>query len=143
VIKVKSTVVAATVDAIRTCGQGRRECILYWPANADGQVMAPVHPHHRASWSGYEVDGPWVTNFFLALAGREERVVAQVHSHPGDWVEMSDVDDAHVLLPSRGFVSIIVPCFGLLRGTSRWGIWALSADGSWVDAHGEVAWTTA
>jgi proteasome lid subunit RPN8/RPN11 len=142
VIEVTSTIVAATVDILRSCGQGRRECVVYWPAAGNGQVVAPIHPRHLASSRGYEVDGAWVTNFFLELARRSERVVAQVHSHPGDWVEMSEVDDAYVLLPSPGFLSIVVPRFGRVTDTTGWGIWTLSAEGAWVDANGEVTWTT-
>jgi hypothetical protein len=69
-------------------------------------------------------------------------VVAQVHTHPHEWVGLSETDDRFVLLPSEGFVSIVVPDFG--RGGERecWGVWVMNAEGEWRDGTGDVAWTT-
>lgn len=141
-IEIGSRVVATTLDVLRTCGDGARECIVYWVAGRDDRsVGRVVHPAHTACWSGYEVEGAWVTKFFLDLGAQAERVVAQVHSHPGRWVAMSDTDDRHVLLPSAGFISIVVPNFALACDRRGWGVWSLTANGVWRDSSEDARWT--
>jgi proteasome lid subunit RPN8/RPN11 len=143
VIEIGSGVAAATLDILRCCGAGERECVAYWVGDWEGtRVKRAVHPRHTAWWSGYEVEGAWLHAFFGELAGQHERVVAQVHTHPGDWVAMSDTDDRHVLLPSADFISVVIPRFGSGDGET-WGIWSLGRDGEWHDAHEELVWTTA
>jgi proteasome lid subunit RPN8/RPN11 len=143
VIEVSLGVVAATLEAFRDCGHGRRECVVYWVADREGQrVVRASHPKHTATWSGYQVAGAWVTAFFLELARRHERVVGQVHTHPHDRVGMSGTDDRYVLLPSAGFLSAVVPNFGDSDDRAGWGIWVLAADGTWDRARGEITWTS-
>jgi len=45
--------------------------------------------------------------------------ISQVHSHPGDWVEHSDVDNEETAFRSEGFLSIVVPVFSR-RGILPW-----------------------
>jgi len=142
-ISLSSRVVTATLDTLRSCGAGSRECLLYWTAGDDrGDVARVVHPIHDSTWSSCEVDGAWATRFFLDLPDRAERTVAQVHTHPGPFVEHSATDDAHVLVPSTGFVSIVVPYFGLRDDHDGWGIWQLGSDGSWAAAPEVITWRT-
>ena len=137
-----SRVVTATLETLRSCGQGRTECILYWVARQDdAHVVRAVHPKHTASWSGYRVDDDWINAFFLDLGRHAEHVIAQVHSHPTDWVGMSETDDRWVLLPSPGFYSVVVPELGQADSTAGWGVWTLASNGAWVGAEGDVEWT--
>jgi len=39
------------------------------------------------------------------------RVIADVHTHPGAWVEQSDIDQANPMIATRGHVAVIVPNF--------------------------------
>lgn len=39
-------------------------------------------------------------------------VLGQIHSHPGSWTEHSLGDDAMVLMPFEGMLSIVVPHYG-------------------------------
>ena len=140
-IRVSSRVVAATLDTFRACGAGGRECLLYWTTAAGGgDVARVVHPVHDGTWSSCQVDGAWATRYFLDLPNRAERTVAQLHTHPGRFVEHSATDDAHALVPSTGFVSIVVPYFGLRDCRDGWGIWQLGPDGSWAAAPEVIKW---
>lgn len=136
-----SRVARATLDILRSCGSGRRECIVYWTAlEGSDSVARVVHPRHAATWGSVEVDGAWATEFFLDLPERGERTVAQVHIHPGSRVAHSATDDDHVLVPVPGFVSIVLPDFGLRELLDGSGIWELARDGSWRAAAEEIEW---
>ena len=53
-------------------------------------------------------------------AGRREKaleVLADVHTHPGRWVEQSSIDRRHPMLPIVHHTALIVPCYGR---ASRW-----------------------
>jgi hypothetical protein len=143
-IRVASGVVEATLDTMRLCGAGQRECLLYWKgATNDEDVVGVVHPLHDSTWGSCEVDGAWATRYFLDLADRRERTVAQVHSHPGSLVQHSRTDDSHVLVPTAGFISIVVPRFGIDDDRAGWGIWRLERDGMWAAAPEAIAWLIA
>jgi hypothetical protein len=46
------------------------------------------------------------------LFEHEVRRIAQVHTHPTDWVGHSSYDDAHAYSQSVGAVSIVLPAYG-------------------------------
>jgi proteasome lid subunit RPN8/RPN11 len=48
---------------------------------------------------------------------RKQRVVADVHAHPSTWVNQSDSDQAHPMIPEAGHLAIILPNFA---DTSWW-----------------------
>ena len=112
-LSVPEAVVAETFDHFRACGQGRAECVVYWtgPAATPHQIDDVVHPHHRAGAVHYDVDGPWINEFWVAL-GRDNRAVrAQVHTHPGETFHSSR-DDELALVQLADFVSLVIPRFG-------------------------------
>ena len=47
-------------------------------------------------------------------AGRDSglALLAQLHSHPTDWIEHSEGDDELVLMPFEGMLSIVAPWYG-------------------------------
>lgn len=140
-ITVSSGVVAATLDTLRTCGGGRRECLVYWTAShGSDAVAAVVHPLHRASRGGVVVDGAWATRFFVVLAQEGMSAIAQVHSHPGAYVGHSLTDDEHALVSSAGYVSIVIPHFADSDSRSGWGVWQIDPDGAWVSAQRVIRW---
>lgn len=64
---------------------------------------------------------------------RNLRAVADVHAHPGAWVEQSDSDQRHPMLPEPGHVALIVPNFArhawwTLEGV---GVHEYTGRGSW------------
>lgn len=124
---------AETFAGLRECGGGRRECVQYWCASLDepSLVTTIVHPRHRSSAFGYEVDSDWVTCFFLHLREHRETVVAQIHTHPGAATH-SNVDDKFALAPATGFLSLVIPNFAMadisLVGSH---LVEMQADGRW------------
>jgi hypothetical protein len=97
---------------LRDCGGGRRECVCYvaGPLDQPGTADLVLHPRHRASAGGYEVDPAWLDRAWAALGrdGREIRL--QVHTHPGAAYH-STIDDTYPLVRTPGFLSLVVPAF--------------------------------
>lgn len=133
---------AATATQLRECGAGRRECVAYWLGTiGSDDVSAVRHPRHTATATGYEVDGDWLTEFFLELSRNRQRVVAQLHTHPGEWVGHSGIDDRFAVVPTPGFVSVVVPRFaanGVDR--ERCGVYALRRNHGWDAAPTAIQW---
>jgi proteasome lid subunit RPN8/RPN11 len=132
-----------TVDVLRSCGGGERECVVYWVAAQSNQceVRRVDHPDHAASRYSYKVDSRWLNAFFLELADHGEQVIGQVHSHPGSAVGHSEVDDKFVIAPSPGILSIVVPQFAARAAEpATWTVQRLETSGYWVSAPEAVKW---
>jgi proteasome lid subunit RPN8/RPN11 len=144
VIRVRLEHVVRTVDVLRSCGRGRRECVAYWLAALAvdrAEVANVVHPVHTSTAGGYRVDSSWLTKFFFRLADDGQRVVAQVHTHPADRIEHSSIDDEFGLVPSPGFVSIVVPNFGLGPiDPTTWNVEVLQRSGEWRPGQKVIEW---
>jgi hypothetical protein len=67
---------------------------------------------HRSTAFGYEVESAWVTSFFLGLRRDHRAARLQAHTHPGR-AGHSDTDDRFALVPAEGFISLVIPHFGL------------------------------
>lgn len=125
----------STFEQFRSCGRGRRECVIYWlgPREADGMVTEVAHPRHTATATSYEVDGAWVNELWLRLADDGLALRAQVHTHPGSAFHSSR-DDERAAVQTAGFASLVIPDFG--QG-------AVSLDGAHLALRGrDGAWET-
>jgi hypothetical protein len=131
-----------TFDVLRRCGAGKTECVAYWVTRLgpeDPIADEVIHPNHSATAVGYEVDSGWVTRFFLDLYRTSRTAVAQVHTHPGP-ASHSTTDDTFALVPSRGFLSLVIPRFAAgpvgFEGST---LVEMDAGGAWVERDpGEV-----
>jgi hypothetical protein len=142
VLTLTDEVLPATFRSLRACGDGRRECVVYWtgPVDQPQAVDGVVQPGHDAGWGWYEVDTHWLAEFFLELRRQRRTIRAQVHTHPGRRTAHSDTDDGFAAAPSTGMVSIVLPGFATgpvgLDGAT---IYELDARGDWIEqAHGFV-----
>jgi len=61
---------------------------------------------------GYQIDDQWLTTFWFALARRRRSVRVQVHTHPRKALH-SPTDDAWALIDTPGFLSLVIPQYGL------------------------------
>ncbi len=128
-----------TFAHLRSCGQGRDECVVYWtgPRRVPGVVDAVVQPAHSAGPDWYEVESAWITGFFLELRRTDRTARAQVHSHPTvAW--HSCTDDLYSLAPSPGFYSLVLPRFAAgpveLNGAY---LAEVGSDGAWLERKPE------
>ncbi len=113
-IAVPAQLVADTFAIFRDCGGGRRECVAYWlgPADTPEEVDEVIHPIHTSMGGGYQIDDQWLTTFWFALARRRRSVRVQVHTHPREAFH-SSTDDAWALIDTPGFLSLVIPQYGL------------------------------
>ena len=132
-IAVTSETWSSTLAMLRSCGAGRRECVVYWvgPVSDPGLVTRAVHPDHTASPSHYEVDGAWHTGFWLHLANTQEQVRVQVHTHGGRAFH-SVRDNKNALIYTFGFLSLVLPGFAMSDECRKTAFLAeVAANGCW------------
>jgi hypothetical protein len=113
-IAVPAQLVADTFAIFRDCGGGRRECVTYWlgPIDTPENVDEVIHPKHTSMCGGYQIDDQWLTTFWFALARRRKSVRVQVHTHPREAFH-SPIDDEWALIDTPGFLSLVIPHYGL------------------------------
>lgn len=124
---------------LRRCGDGQRECVVFWagPLSEPGGVDEVLHPRHTASASGYEVDPLWINELWLDLARRRQTIRAQVHTHPGSAYH-SSTDDGFALVHTSGYLSLVIPDFARgATGLEGSYLTTRDAEGNWceIDPH--------
>lgn len=114
VLRVTRAQLEETFTHVRACGGGRAECQVLWvgPWSDPSLVTEVVHPEHRAHRGGFVLDDSWLSRFWLWLAERGEGIRAQVHTHPREAFH-SATDDAWPVVHLEGFLSLVIPDFGL------------------------------
>jgi hypothetical protein len=103
-----------TFATFRSCGAGRRECQLYWASswNEPLALKHVIHPKHKSSFAGLVLNDAWISALWLELSDSSLGVRVQVHTHPGEAFH-SATDDAFPLIHETGFLSLVIPNFGL------------------------------
>lgn len=98
----------------RDCGQGRRECQVFWIGSwrSPEAIQHVVHPKHAARGDGFVIDDVWLSRFWLELAESKSGIRVQVHTHPRRAFH-SVTDDRFPIIHKPGFLSLVLPDFGL------------------------------
>lgn len=142
---VPSALWSATWNGLRVRGGGRREAACVWAGTRDGGVERACEViflddlpgtvgrrlQHRTSRAAVAM---------LLQRARELGlvIVGDVHTHPSDWVDLSDVDRAHPIEYRVGLVALVLPEFAM--GTPDIGLVGVheySGDGHWRTFEGE------
>jgi hypothetical protein len=112
--RISTALVAETFTHFRQCGRGARECQVVWTSPWDDprSITHVVHPGHRPHAGGFEVDPGWLNQLWLELSHRRHGIRVQVHTHPGEAFH-SAVDDQFPVIHAVGFLSLVIPHFGL------------------------------
>lgn len=106
--------------------RSRHEGIVYWAGRDFGTewfVTTCLAPKANTTPGSYQTFRATNAKVISSMAGSSLQMLAQVHSHPGDWVEHSNGDNRGAFMPYENFLSVIVPSYG------RKGIWPLSKCG--------------
>ena len=133
VYQIPQSVLLRTFEQFRACGAGRRECQTLWLSawQAPELIREVVHPRHQAHRGGFELDSGWLTAFWLDLARRGVGVRVQIHTHPQEAFH-SATDDEFPLIHSVGFLSLVIPRFGLGPiGFDEAFLAEIAPDGTW------------
>jgi len=90
----------------------KQEGVVYWAGTqADDKyfITAAVAPRIHSRRYNFKVDHDANAAFVGTICEHRLTYISQVHSHPADWVDHSDVDDTETAFRSEGLVSIVVP----------------------------------
>jgi hypothetical protein len=131
--QVPAALLAETFKHLRLCGGGRRECQVLWTSEwAKAEVICGlVHPRHRAHAGGFELDSDWITEFWRELSRTGRGIRVQIHSHPQEAFH-SSIDDEFPIVHSVGFLSLVIPNFGVGRvGFDGAFLAEIGSDGAW------------
>lgn len=148
IVVIPRSIIADTHRLLRESGLKGFEGIALWAGTiADGgtfHVSAVIRPAQRASVTEHgllaAVDGDEIFRVNKLLNDKGMRLVAQLHTHPGEAYH-SDTDDTFPLLSARGALSIVVPDFARGELTfERCAVYRLAAGNVWRELRGaEVA----
>lgn len=131
--RVPAALLAETFALFRRCGGGRRECQVLWTSAWDDStnICEVVHPHHLAHSGGFELTSDWINRFWQELARTRRGIRVQVHTHPRKAFH-SNTDDDYPIIHTVGFLSLVVPDFGLGPvGFDRAYLTEIDANGQW------------
>jgi hypothetical protein len=91
---------------------GRKEGLVYWGATKEGlkmNITAVIAPKTTSGPGNVSVSHKSNFDFVGALSKYNLIQVAQVHSHPSQWVGHSLGDDEMAAFKTDGLLSIVVP----------------------------------
>lgn len=112
---VDKRVIRFTEKILRIYGQDESEGLVYWAGTREGDrliIDTAFAPKVEATRYGFHTTH--LTNgHYVETINEMDRVhIAQVHSHPGSWVDHSYTDDEETAFRKTGLVSVVVPRFG-------------------------------
>lgn len=93
----------------------KHEGVAYWAGKRAGDnsiVTTCIAPEASTTDGSFQTSSRTNAQIIMCLAQEGLELLAQVHSHPGSWVDHSRGDDKMALMPYEGFFSIVVPNYG-------------------------------
>lgn len=114
---VQRRVLEQTSTYLKKFGQNQSEALVFWAGWIDEECHAHVTAckiPHDINWGGgvrVELDG--MLQLMDELVKEDLVLLAQVHSHPGDFGH-SYGDDLTASSYKKGYISIVVPNWGLI-----------------------------
>lgn len=140
-LKVSVLLWRRTVLDLRARGQGRRESGAFILGDRIGRIdrARAFVPYDALDPAAFEsgiirFSSNGYSKLWKICRESKLRVVADVHTHPTDWVDQSDSDQAHPMIPEAGHLAIILPRYG----HTRW--WTLDGLGL-HEYHGSRRWS--
>lgn len=114
---VTTEVIDYTINILRE--YGTRKCpaegLVYWAGEINSDtinITAAIAPETDSSRHGIRTSNESNARFVEFICDHGLEYIAQVHSHPGTWVDHSTVDNEETAFRSEGLISIVVPNFG-------------------------------
>lgn len=141
IVEVESAIWIETWRLLKEMGDGRFESACVWGGvNEGGRLRAkkiyPIGPEHgvrRGSlFHRMTLDG--ASRLFADLRADGLRIVADVHTHPAEWVGLSDVDREHPIEFRRGLICLVLPGYAVGNpSVELTGVHVYRGDGQWAD----------
>jgi hypothetical protein len=102
---------------LRQDGLKQVESTVLWGGRRFGDnavvmsVLYPCGPDVAMSGRLLRVGPDTTAEMGRWLRAQGQRALAQIHTHPGAWVDHSSTDDDHTIASNEGFISIVWPRF--------------------------------
>ena len=140
---ISAGIYTAVLAELARRGEGRREAGAFLLADVDDvardagapRIVAAAYyddldPHCLTGGITFTATGYTALN---ALCKQQRlRVVADMHTHPRDWVGQSDLDAAHPMVALPGHIAMIVPRYATGEiSVEQIGVHVLGSDTTW------------
>jgi hypothetical protein len=119
VVIVSDDVWKATVNGLRTRSSNRTESTCVWAGNRTDKENIVTRVFFLDDYSGtkkaaraYRVPRDVTKDLFETMHAHKLKIIADLHTHPDEWVGLSIIDKEHPLEYRVGFISIIFPSYG-------------------------------
>jgi hypothetical protein len=144
-VHIDANIVRATLEALQRFGAQRLEGLVLWLGDIDADrahVVRAVVPEQQAisneNGVGYFVSGETLFKLNQSLSESGLRLIAQIHSHPGEAYH-SEADDRYAIVTADGGLSLVVPDFGRAPADpTMWAVYRLS-NGRWQELSSQQA----
>src|SRR6266480_4352479 len=144
-VRIDRGVVTDTLLTLREFGSNDLEGLVLWLGSVnetEAHVSELMVPEQRSVKSeeglGYFVSGETLFAVNKTLSERRLRLIAQVHSHPGEAYH-SEADDRYAIVTVEGGLSIVVPDFGEApEDPGEWAVYRLDR-GYWRELKANEA----
>jgi hypothetical protein len=146
-VTVDPSVIGTTITTLQTFGKHRLEGLVLWLGNIEpgrARVVKAFTPKQRSiadeDGVGYFVSGETLFELNRALSETGLRLIAQVHSHPGEAYH-SSTDDRFAIVTADGGFSLVVPNFGRAPADPAcWAVYRLTS-GDWRELSAQQVQT--
>jgi len=107
-----------TLRVLSERSAGWRESAAIWVGRVvdDEWIVEAVHFHHelcddRAGALSLELSEAAKFRLYAEIGKQNRRVIALIHTHPGEWVGLSDIDERNQIGSRIGFWSLVAPWY--------------------------------
>ncbi len=112
-------VLRATAMIMQQYGREQRECYVWWGGfvsdSGVGQILSCLHPDGPSHYGRVHVPRSALFELGLSLRKLDQILLIELHTHPPGAGPQNEVDANNAASTREGFVSIVVPDFGLPR----------------------------
>jgi hypothetical protein len=116
-VVIQESVIAVTGRLLRESKRGRKrhEGVVYWAGldlGSDVLVTTCIAPSATTTPGSFHISAEANARVITVLNDLRLVLLAQVHSHPGAWIQHSGGDDSGAFMPFENLLSIVVPDYG-------------------------------
>lgn len=132
---------------LRSHGDGQREAACVWAGVRSEHEERVTEVIFLDDLSGVEAfplqhktTRKATAALFAQLRDKKLSIIADVHTHPGDWVDLSWIDKAHPIEYRPGLTAIVLPNYATTEPSLETiGIHSYLGDGQWRQLEGDQA----
>lgn len=138
------TIWERTWSGLRRRGAGAKESAAVWAGRRCAELEHVEAVYFMDDYAGGEqcagyhrVPVEALTEFFATLQQQRQVIIADIHTHPGDWVGLSALDEENPIEYRVGLPAIVLPRFALPRPSlSICGVHIYMGGGRWRTLSG-------